>query len=655
MDDSELESIVLAEINDAKAFIDEDVGAERAAAIRFYKGEPFGDEEEGRSQVVSRDVQDTVNAYLPSVLRIFFGSEKPVEFAPQGPEDVEMAEQATDYVNYVVMRQNEGYAVLQAAIMDALRSKVGIVKWWMDEAVSVNSVNYTGLDEMSLALIAEGNPGEVSDAEQAEDGTWSVTITTRKSSDKVCIAAVPPEEFLIDRRARTVEDATLVGHRRMATVSELVAMGYDKDEVIQHAGDGEDLETSDESLARQRTRFSFAQNAGSDESTRLVEYVEAYVKVDFDGDGIAELRKVCVVGTKVFKNEPCEERPFADFHTDPEPHTFFGTCPAEKVMDLQRIKSVVLRNSLDSMSLSIFPRAVVLEDSVNLDDAMNTEVGALIRAKRLDAYQPVAVPPVFEQGLSALSYMDQVKEQRTGMSKVALGLDPKALRGTSATAAAGQFTQAQQHIELVARNLAETGMKRLFRGVLRLIARNPRKEPVTYLRNKEPVQIDPRSWRNDMDVVCNVALGGGTDEQKFAVLSQMAQKQEQVLQVAGPNNGLVTPKNLYNTYAKLTQLGGFKAVDLFFTDPGDEPPQPPEPQPDPKMVEAQNKAQIEMAKLQQEGQIAMARLEQEAQLKREQMAAEMALKREQMQLETELKLLQPQNTMEPVRMGGEVG
>ena len=658
MDNGTLNAILSAEIDDAVSFIDSDIGPQRAGAVDRYFGRPYGDEEEGRSQVVSRVVHDTINAILPSLMRVFFGSENVVEFAPESEEDVKNAEQATDYINYVVTVDNDGFEVFLAAIKNALREKVGFIKWWWDDSVTVSTTKYTGLDEMALTQLLEdlqqSVEAEIVETSEGEDGL-NVTLRLKKRVDRIRIAAVPPDELLIGRRMRTLAEEGYVGHRTEKRVSELVAMGYDRDLVLSCSTDGSEMDNSDERQARQPYRDSLAGTA-SDDSARLVLYVESYINVDFDGDGIAELRRVCTLGPgyKIVGNDPVDERPFADLQCDPEPHAFFGESVADKVVDIQKVKTRVLRASLDSLSQSVFPRTVVGRGG-NMEDAMNTEVGAILRAEgdASSAYYFAAAPFVGREAFPMLSYMDELREGRTGMSKVSMGLDAQALQNTTATAANGQFSRSQERIELIARVMA-SGVRRLFRGLLKLTVQNQRQQRMVKLRNQW-VPVDPRAWRANMDVVPNVALGGGTNAEKMALLTMVAAKQEQILTTAGPNNPLVTMKQYHTTLSKMLEAGGFKDPGAFFTDPDGEQAQErmaqmaqDEPPVDPKVEEAKARIELEAAKMQAQaqrdeqkaaGDLQLAREKHalEMQQRREEQAADLAFKRELANAELNLK------------------
>jgi len=601
MDLETLESSVRAEISDATSFIDTNIGLQRMEATKYYRGELFGDEEEGRSQVVSRDVHDVIGQYMPSLMRMFFGPEKVVEFVPQNAEDVESAEQATDYINYIVQRDNPGFEVFYSAFKDALVRKAGFIKWWWDESEEVTTAEYTGLDDMALTKLMEdleaAQKAEIVESKQGEDGL-SITVKLTRVKDRACIACLPPEEFLINRRARDIDSATFVAHRCMKTVSDLVALGFDKDEVEGASQSADEMQFNLETQARNQYQTVWGQVGGEDPTMRLVLYIEGYIRADVDGDGIAELVKVCAIGpsNKLVHHEAVDTTPFAAFHADPEPHTFFGMCPADNVMDIQRSKSALLRATLDSISLAINPRTVVTAGA-NLDDVMNTEIGAIIRAKAPTDITQLVTPDVSGAGFQGLTYMDQVKEARTGMSRVSQGLAPETLQTMTATASSAQFTQSQQHIELIGRIFAETGMKRLFRGLLKLVVENQRKSRMVQLRNKW-TEIDPRAWRVDMDVTANVALGGGTNQEKLGLLMQVKQTQEQIL-LSVPGNPIVGLPEYHNTLSQILQIGGFKNPDAFFKDPANAPPQEAKPEPpNPDLIKVQGEQQVAAQKLQ---------------------------------------------------------
>jgi hypothetical protein len=617
MSEEQLQGVISAEIYDAISFIDDDIGGNRALATEYYYGLPFGDEEEGRSQVVSMDVRDTVQGILPSLMRIFFGPERVVEFTPQGPEDVQNAEQATDYVDFIFKRDNPGFKILHSAFKDALVRKCGIVKYYWDESVEVKAESFSMLDEQSMMMLTENPDVEISAVrEYPVPGTepmneaqgimtpppmmYDVEIKRRIKSGKVKIESLPPEEFLIDRRAKSIEEATFVGHRTMKTVSDLVAMGYDYDEMVEVAGNGNDFDNNQEYTSRNPFAVISTANNG-DPSSKSVLYIEGYLKVDFDGDGIAEMRRICTVGTgnKVLRNEIVDDRQFADFCPDPEPHTFFGMCPADVVMDIQRIKSNVQRGILDSLAQAIHPRTAIVEGQANMEDVLNTEVGAVIRMRAPGMVQPFTTPFVGQAAFPMLDYLDDIKQTRTGISKAAAGLDADALQSTTKAAVSATVNAAHQHIEMIARIFAETGLRKLFTGILKLVVENQDRARMVRLRNTF-VPIDPRSWDSKMDVTVNVGVGDGTIEDRINILNQVAMRQEMLIEKTGPNNPVVTIPQYTNTLTKMLQLAGIKDSQNYFNQlPADfQLPEPEAPKPTPEEVLAQVQAQSIQADIQ---------------------------------------------------------
>lgn len=621
MADEGLQDAVAAELRDAIDYIDNEISPDRAKATKYYKGEPFGNEEEGLSQHVSTDVRDTILGIMPPLMRIFAGSDKVAEYAPVGPEDVAHAEQATDAIHHIFYKENTGFSVLYSAFKDALVRKTGVVKWWYEEVDEATTYEYSGLDMDSVQLLVDEPDVEIEDLVAvpiagempavdpmtglpgAGPMAFDVTIKRSKKHRKYCVAAVPPEEFLFDRRAKCLDTASIVGHRRVMSVSDLVAMGYDEEMVTQYAGAGDDeLETNEERYQRnpQLTIFKADRN---DEGSRKVLYVESIIKYDRDGDGVAERLKVCTMGNayKVVNVEGCDEVNFAMFEPDPEPHTLVGLSEADKVLDIQETKSEVMRGILDSLAQSIHPRTGVVEGQVNMDDVLNNETGAVIRMRQPGMVQPFSMPFVGQQAFPVLAYLDEVKEQRTGVSKASQGLNADALQSSTKAAVAATISAAQGRVELIARIFAETGMKRLFRGLLKMFIKHQDQPRMMRLRG-EFVPVDPRVWNADMDVEINVALSAATTDERLAVLTQILSKQEEIFGTLGPNNPLVTVAQYRNTLAKIIEISGFRDASMFVNEiPADfqlpEPEQGQEQQ-TPEAMLAQVQAQSIQADIQ---------------------------------------------------------
>jgi len=649
MSDDELQGIVGKEIDDAIDFIDNWISPVRATATEYYRGEPFGNEEEGRSQVVSMDVRDTVQAIMPSLMRIFHSTERTVEYVPQGPEDVAAAKQASEYANFIINRDNNGFLHMHAAFKDALIRKAGFLKCYWDDQTKFETHDLTGLDDNALSALMSDPDAQVDIVASEMVGepqidpmsgqiipppsVHAVRVTYVHPDGRVKLEAVPPEEFLISREAKSLETADYVAHRRIVTVSELVAMGYDYDEVSDLGASYDEMDTNVERYTRNKA-LTNEMNERNDPAMKKVLYVENYIYVDYDGDGIAELRKICTAGdgNKILMNEPCAMVPFAVFCPDPEAHDFFGMSIADTVMDIQRIKSSIMRNTLDSLAMSIHPRVAVVEGMVNLEDVMSTEVGAIIRQRSAGQVQPMSMPFVGQQAFPVLQYMDEIKEARTGISKASAGLDAGALQSSTAAAVQATVSAAQQHIELIARIFAETGMKQLYKIVLHLITTHQDRARMVRLTN-EFVPIDPRAWNADMDVTINVGLGRGSDTERMMMMRQLADMQKEAITQMGPVNPLTDMNKLANTLKAMTELAGFKDASQFWSDPAQFQAPPKEDKPDinEQLIQVQiQQIQADIQKKAAELQLGREKMIMEDDRKRDELDAELFVKAEEM-------------------------
>jgi len=608
MDEDELQTVVSAYISDAIQYIDDDISPVRAESTRYYRGDPFGNEVDGRSQVVSRDVRDSVHAILPSMMRVFFGSEKVVEFVPRSEADVAMSEQATDYLNYILRQDNDAIAIFYSVFKDALMNKGGFVKWCWDDSIEVHTHSFEGLDEGALGLLLQEDGVEAVSVEAAPapgiteeqvaimdaqgmpvPQVYDVEIKRRRKKNRVRVETMPPEEFFVDAAATSLDDAMVVGHRTMATVSDLVALGYDRDMLEEHLSDEFAFTDSDEYLARYAG--TEIPDPVSAYERRRVLYVEAWCYVDYDGDGIAELRRVCTVGNnyKVVNNEPADTIPFAMFSCDPEPHVFFGSDIADMTKDIQRVKSAVLRGMLDSLSFALYPRTGIVEGMVDIDDVLNPEVGSIIRMRQPGMVQQLNVPFLGKEAFPMMQYLDAMKESRTGQTAASQGLDPDVLQSTTRAAVAATIKGAEQHLEMMARLFADS-FKRMFKGMLRLVVTHQDRERMVRLRD-EWVPIDPRVWDSTMDCTVNVGLGSGATDERLMVLNQVVARQQEAMEKLGPNNPLVGLGQIRNTLAKMLEISGYSDTTQFFKqiplDYQPPPPPPPKPTPEELLVQAQ--------------------------------------------------------------------
>jgi len=622
IDYTKLQGIIRSEMDDAEDYINQ-IGKDRAESTDYYLGNEPENVSDLQSNFVSTDVRDSVLFMLPSIMRTFFGTKKVVEFVPNGPEDIAVAEQQTDYINYIVQQKNSGFKVFYDAFKDALVRKSGFVKAFWDETMTATTHEYTDLDPASYqALILDPdvevvdesikmesitmmNPETGAEIVQESPASYDLTIRRVKRKDQVCIEAVPPEEVLISRNARSFAESPYVAHRMVKTVSDLVAMGYDRDEIEEYAGSGSsfDADTYTEREAREPIGSNMYPGGADSEHSKEVLYVEHYCFYDLDDDGIDERVRVCTVGNgaNIINCEAWDDLPIAMFCPDPEPHTAIGSCPADYVKPIQAAKSQIMRDTLDSLGHSIFPRMGVVEGQVNIDDVLNTDIGQPIRMRAPGMVQPFSVPFVGKEAFPVLGYLDESKENRTGVSKASAGLNADALQSSTKSAVAATMSGAQGRIELICRHFAEGGMQQLFKLVNGLVIKHQDAQAM-YRLNNQFVTVDPRYWDADKDMVVNVAISKSSDEEKSALLAQMAGKQEQILQIMGVNNPLVSLQQYSNTLTKIIEMAGFKDAQAFInTQVPPMPPQPEQQQPD----AAEMLAQAEMQKAQVQAQKAM--------------------------------------------------
>jgi hypothetical protein len=650
MSDDELEKIVSGLIEDAAAFVDGELSTDRATATAYYSGDKFGNEQEGRSQVVTTEVRDNTLAVMPSILRVVFGPERAVEYAPRNAQQVQQAAQASDFAQFVFAEDNPGFLITHGALKDGLVRRMGIVKWWWDDTTEVQGYKIKGIPESQLIQLLQEPGIKLQRAVErpaqsaglvAPDGSalspqaekiYDVEVTHSDPDGRVRIEGVPPEELLYNREARGKESALGIWHRTEKTLGELVAMGYDEEEIKEFAkSDATALKGNPEAIARRRVTGESGQSEDPEagEANKKILYVEGHARIDFDGDGIAELRRICTVGDEfhVVSNDPTDEVNLAIFCPDPEPHTMSGQSLADRTMDLQLLKSTLLRAGLDSLAASIFPRQEYVEGEVSVADILNTEIGSPVRVSRPGMVREISHSFVGGEVFPFLKYVDEINERRTGMNEGTNSLNADALQSTSANGIQAVVTAAQEQKEMLVRIFCETLLKPMFRGILKLLVENKPKNRMVRLRN-EWVDVDPRAWDSNMDVVVNVALGSGLVEQKVATLMGVAAKQELILQTLGPDNPICKVGQYANTLRKIVELQGFKDTSSFFNsvDPNwAPPPQPPAPDPkiqieqmkqqnamQMKQIELQAQERFEMFKAQMQQQIERAKMEQQA-------------------------------------------
>ena len=592
-------NLIESHIDDSLGFIQTETSQERQTALEYYMREPYGNEVEGRSQIVTGEVAEVVDGALPQIMKVFTQSNNAVVFEPVNEGDGEIAEQATKYVNHIFYKDNNGFEVMNSWMWDALCQKVGIIKAYWDDKKNTTKEKYENLTEDELAMILNDEEVEVISQNTVEEVIeqepqimidqmgqpvmnevgepmmqevppiintyYNVKLARTKDSSKVKIENVAPEEFLIDKRATTIEDATFVAQRSLVTRSDLIAMGYDP-EVVKSLSIGDTLDFTPERVARFGSgEQPYNTNDTNDESMELVEYYECYVRTDMDEDGVAELHRVCYADNQILMHEECDYIPFHSICPFPIPHKFFGQSLADRAVDLQLIKSTITRQMLDNLYLTNNYRVGAVEGQVNLDDLLTSTAGGVIRVKNPNALIPLTVQSNAAQSFPMLEYLDTVQAKRSGVSEASQGLDPNILQNVTATAVASMSSAAGGKIELIARIFADTGVSSLMKGILHLVCKYQNKERIIKINNKF-VPMDPREWNTEYNVTVNVGLGTGSKQEQLGVMQMVLDKQEQMLTQYGLNNPLVSLKQYRDTLAKFVNMAGFKDESGFLKD-----------------------------------------------------------------------------------------
>ncbi len=631
LDDDDVIAICQAEIAGSLGFLDGKLAETRLKSLRYYNAEPYGNEIDGSSQIVTTEVRDTVESIMPSLMKIFLSGDKVAQFDPTGPEDEQVADQATDYANYIFTKDNPGFMILETAFRDALIQKVGIVKLYWDAAEDIARETYRGLSEEELQQLLA--PDEVEPvALSAYPGTMlqrdpaageispgpvtlhDVVVRRTRPTGRVRIVNVPPEEFLISRRAGGLEDAGFVGHRVKRTASELLEMGYERG-LVDDLPDSDAADFNPERIERFRAEDEgdFAGRTALDPSAREIWVTECYIRMDCDGDGLAELRKITLAGdpaSHLLDNEEIDSLPFRYWTPLPQPHKFHGLSIADLTMDLQLTQSTVLRQLLDNM-YRVNNGRFAISDAVNVEDMMTVRPGGLVRMTKPGTPPGGQIMPLETPGLGSyayplLEYLDGRQETRTGVTRYNQGLDANSLNKTaSGINVITGYAQLRQ--ELIARNAAEMLVAGIFKSILELICKHQAEPRIIQLRNQW-VPMNPREWNDQMNVTVTVGLGTGNKDQQLAHLMTVLQIQQQAVGYQGGASGpLVTLPNIYNTVKRICENAGLKTADPYFTDPKSAAPAGPgsggPPPPDPHAMAAQAKAQADRQRAAQEMEI----------------------------------------------------
>ena len=587
MKEHELIAIVGTELNESYGASSGELSDQIATALDYYYGEPFGNEEEGQSQVVSTDVRDVIGWQVPSLMRIFTSTNRAVVFDPVQPEDEDQARQETDIVNHVFFKENDGYLILHDSITDGLLSKNGIAKVWWDSTPTKTREEYKRLTDIELQALLFDEVEPIEHTESQIDGiaVHDIAVERVLSDGRAKIEVIAPEEFRISKDAVSIDPkkARFTCHITRKTRSDLIEMGFSKRKVNSLAIWNKQFETDIEESRRNLDDDTFMTEAAH-ESMQQVEINECYIRVDFDGDGIAELRQVTFAGNEILVNEPVDSVPFVAWTPRMLTHKFFGMSSADDTMELQLIKSTLLRQILDNTYQANNGRTAVQDGQVNLDDLLTSRPGGVVRTLGPpgNVISPMPYNPLPQQTGDVMGMMDQLRKERTGVSQETMGLEANVLAHGRTGVINQSFDVSQMKIELIARNYAEVFLKPLFRDLHEILQKNQTKKKWIQLRG-EWIEINPSEWRTRYNMTVNVGLGTGNKDKQLQGIAAILSAQKELI----PTGRGVTEDNIFNALEKLVEFSGFNDVNQFFTDPSTQPPPQPKTDPQEQLAQAQ--------------------------------------------------------------------
>lgn len=671
LDDDQLKALVGRELRASVAYDGGKLADQRRKSMQYFLGEAVGDlappEVDGRSKAVSTDVRNTILSMMPQLVAKFVGGEDAVEFEPSKQGDEQKAQDATHYVNYLFLKQNDGYEIASTWIFDCLLQKNGIVKAWWDTRDEEKREEYRALTEVELAQILEDDEVEpieqktYPDEEDAKDREEAVQHLTQQlqqamqaaqqgnkqamqavqqmqqqlaqiqsqppamlydvafkrtnKDGRLMVENVPPEEFKISRKAKSIKTASFCAHVVPRTISELRSMGY-PGSVIDQIGTGDDTNSAMnmeriERLSVDDEMAYISDNEAGDDSQRIVWVSECYIRCDRDGDGIAELRKVVVAGNQLLDDEEVDCAPFISACAVPLPHKFYGLSVADLGMQSQKTKTEILRAQLDNIYLEVNGRYFAVDGQVNLDDLLTSRPGGVVRIKNPGAVGRLDQGKANLQESSAMmEWQEQNLEQSTGWTRYSQGNDSKALNQT-ATGVQIITDKGDMRVDLIARNIA-SGFRELMLMILKLASQHQKKKAAINV-NGEWIDVDPREWRNQFDMTVNVGLGIGSKDAQIQKLFALGEKQAQAMAI-----GVASPQNVYNLWSDVTKLTGNKSPDRYWNDPVK---QPPPPKPNPEQEKIQGQMQLEQFKAQAASQSQQMKLQADAQSKQAEIQA----------------------------------
>lgn len=577
LSDTEIVALVDDNVGRSVGYHDSELSSERANVMDYYSGTLPKPTHDGNSKYVSLDVYDAVQSMSAALLETFSAGNKTVQFAPQGADDTKMAAVCTSYTDYVAFRQNDLYSVNSAVIHDGLTSRAGIAKvFWQDQSETTTEYfeDLTS-DQLDMVLAQEGV--DLGEHEEDELGLFTGEILKTRDTSQVVIENIAPEEFLIEPQAKSLDTVLFCAHRTKKTISDLRLDGY-PEKLLKKIGSHSDvdLETDPELLARHSSTSGGIKNNthGYQDQIRSVMVHEAYIELDVEGSGVAELYKIIKAGNVLLDKEKVNRKPFITFVPLPIPHAFYGNNFAQKIIATQNARTVLTRSILDHAVVTTNPRYMVLKGGLtNPKELIDNRVGGIVNVTRPDSVSPMMQSPLNPFIFQTISMLNDNREETTGVSSLSQGLNKDAISKQNSAAMVEQLaTMSQQRQKIIARNFANQFLKPLYQAIYQLVIENETQEKIVEIGG-EYIEINPSDWADKRDVTVQLHLGYGEQEaeaQKYISMHQTFQSDPSLQK-------MYTPQNQYQLISQVMEMSGIKNVADYLTSPDQLPPEQPDP------------------------------------------------------------------------------
>lgn len=615
---------------DALGYAQSEIVQQQIEALKRYTGELYGDEEEGRSQVTTRELLEGIEWTRPDLMRVFASGGQIITVQETQPEDGKYAKDAADYLTWMFFSDNPGFELLDDFAFDGLLHRRGYLACYWRDAEYQAPQKLTGLNIAQVQQLVSDPQieiiGQDFDGEHSEVAGITLMVRRLKSPARAEIVSIAPEDMRLNGRAVSMDQARYVGRVIRMLRGEAVRMWPDREEEIwgfksaQAGTTGAVRRAEDVRQQRfqdDRNDVWRSKSQGDDASTEL-EVLEEYIRIDLNDDGYPETIRAYRMGDIILEESEVDENPFWTWTPIRMPHRFMGIGYHELLADLQRQSTVITRAGLDALYQSVVNREAIDKNKVDLDSALATYSGAkvLVDGSPGDAILPLTGGlNTATTAWEALEVIKQRIEDRTGATRQTRGIDSEKLSADHSGKALNMLQiNADARKEMVARNMA-IGLGEGFSKLYRLVCRNqnaPRQAKV----GGKWCKFDPRTWNSELRIT--IHAGGMNREHTLMGLQLIGAEQDKVVELLGPANPLVTAKNKFAVWEELCRLSGWKSAEPFFTEPQDVPdvgpdgqpqvdpetgqvktkPWAPEPQPDPAMAKVQADAQASQAELQ---------------------------------------------------------